>query len=92
MDIPTNQNNMNAELEGDYDADLLEPVAIIGLSLKFPQDATSTQAFWKMLMNGVSARTSIPKDRYNWESFYDENPHRLGTVHLPSLHDTQKSH
>lgn len=28
--------------------DILDPIAIIGLSFKFPQDATSQESFWKI--------------------------------------------
>lgn len=52
------------------DEDLLEPIAVIGLSLKFPQDATSTELFWEMLMKGQSSMTTVPKERFNIESFY----------------------
>ncbi len=32
--------------------DVVEPVAIIGFSATFPQDATSPEAFWQMLIQG----------------------------------------
>jgi Beta-ketoacyl synthase, N-terminal domain len=52
------------------DKDLLEPIAIIGFSLKFPQDATSAESFWEMLMEGRSAMTKVPGQRFNVDSFY----------------------
>lgn len=48
-----------------------EPIAIIGLSLKFPQQASTPAAFWNLLVNGISARTEVPADRYNAKAFYD---------------------
>ena len=66
--------------EETLEEDLLEPVAVIGFSLKFPQDATSVESFWQMIVDGQSASVDIPKDRFNAESFYDENPNRTGTV------------
>ncbi|KAJ0424608.1 hypothetical protein BJY00DRAFT_326526 [Aspergillus carlsbadensis] len=47
-----------------------DPIAIIGFSLKFPQDADSTEAFWKMLHNGRCAMTEVPADRFTIGSFY----------------------
>lgn len=47
-----------------------QPVAVIGMGLRFPQDATSPDKFWQMLMDGRSARTEVPKERYNVESHY----------------------
>ena len=61
----------SAALEDGVDS--LEPIAIIGMSLKFPQDATSPESLWRMLMEGRSAMTEIPKDRFNIEAFYDRS-------------------
>lgn len=53
--------------------DKLEPIAVIGLALRFPQDATSPEAFWQMLMDGRSAMTEVPKDRFNIDAFYQSD-------------------
>lgn len=58
----------------------LEPIAIIGLSLKFPQDVTSPRAFWDMLVEGRSAMTEMPKHRFNLEAYYHPNSEKPGTV------------
>jgi Beta-ketoacyl synthase, N-terminal domain len=50
--------------------DGLEPIAVIGMALKFPQDATSPEAFWQMLMEGRSAMTNVPEERFNVDAFY----------------------
>jgi hypothetical protein len=50
--------------------DKLEPIAIIGMDLKFPQDATSPKHFWEMLVERRSAMTEIPPERFNIDSFY----------------------
>ena len=47
-----------------------QALAIVGLSLKFPQDATSPESFWKMLIEGRSAMTKVPASRFNSDSFY----------------------
>ena len=67
------------------DADRLEPIAIIGLSCRFPGDASSPEAFWKLLVEGRSAMTDVPSDRYNLESFYDSSNNRPGMVCVPLL-------
>ncbi|KAF1828904.1 reducing type I polyketide synthase [Decorospora gaudefroyi] len=63
-----------------------KPIAIIGLSLKFPQEATSPQAFWEMLVKGRSAMTEIPKDRFNVEAYYDPDPEKAGTINVRGAH------
>ena len=64
------------------DHDKLEPIAIIGLSLKFPQDATSPALFWKMLMEGRCAMGEVPEDRWNHASFYHPDSERKDAVCL----------
>jgi hypothetical protein len=60
--------------------DQTEPIAVVGFSLKFPQEATSSEAFWQMLMEGRSARTRIPSNRFNIDGFYHPDPQRQGSV------------
>ncbi len=52
---------------------LNEPIAIIGLSCRFPQ-ADSPQAFWDLLRNGVDAITEVPSDRWDVNEFHSETP------------------
>ena len=58
----------------------LEHVAVIGMSLKFPGEATSTEDFWQMLCNGNSATKIVPSDRFGVGAFYHENADRHDTV------------
>jgi acyl transferase domain-containing protein len=60
--------------------DKLEPIAVIGFGLKFPQDADNPENFWKMLVEGRSAMTDVPKDRWNIEAFHHPDPDRHDTV------------
>lgn len=57
-----------------------EPIAIVGMGLRFPQDATNPEAFWDMLVAGRSARTEVPSDRYNVESYARSEVDIPGTV------------
>ena len=50
-----------------------EPIAIIGLSCRFPQ-ADSPQAFWELLRNGVDAITEVPSDRWDVDEFHADEP------------------
>jgi acyl transferase domain-containing protein len=59
-----------------------KPVAIVGMSLRGPGEASDPEKFWHMLVNGRSARTEIPKDRYNIDGFYHPDPERLGSVQV----------
>ena len=62
------------------EADILEPIAVVGLSFKFPQEATSTQAFWEMMSTKRCAMTEFPADRWNQGAFYHPDPDRYDAV------------
>lgn len=57
-----------------------QPVAIIGIGIRAPGDGSDPEAFWNMLVEGRSARSEIPKDRYNIDGFYHPSPERLGSI------------
>src|SRR6266540_2573879 len=56
-----------------------EPIAIIGLSCRFPK-APNPQAFWELLRNGVDAISEVPADRWNVEEFYTPDPATRGKL------------
>ncbi|KAL5041185.1 hypothetical protein BDW71DRAFT_213267 [Aspergillus fruticulosus] len=62
------------------DDSLSEPIAIVGLSLKFPQEATSPEAFWNMLVEKRCAMTEVPSDRYNIDAFHGTDTSRTDQV------------
>mgnify|MGYP001811208033 CR=1 FL=1 len=47
-----------------------EPIAIIGMSCRFPQAKTLAE-FWDMLQQGKDAITEIPVERWNMDAYYD---------------------
>ncbi|KAI0021287.1 hypothetical protein F4780DRAFT_790484 [Xylariomycetidae sp. FL0641] len=57
----------------------MDPVAIVGLSLRFPQDAVSEESFWDIIMKGESTMTEVPKDRYNIQGHHVPGSVRPGT-------------
>lgn len=50
-----------------------EPIAIVGLSCRFPQ-APNPQAFWELLRNGVDAIREVPADRWDVDAFHSNDP------------------
>jgi acyl transferase domain-containing protein/acyl carrier protein len=50
-----------------------EPIAIIGLSGRYPQ-ADTLDVFWENLKTGKDCITEIPADRWPLEGFYEPNP------------------
>jgi len=51
----------------------MKPIAIIGIGCRFPQ-ANNPEEFWQLLSNGIDGITEIPKERWNINEYYDENP------------------
>ncbi|KAF2676018.1 hypothetical protein K458DRAFT_447715 [Lentithecium fluviatile CBS 122367] len=64
----------------------LEPIAVIGLSLKFPQEATSAESFWEMLVKGRSAMTEMRKDCFNLEAYYHPDSDKPGMINVGGAH------
>jgi hypothetical protein len=60
--------------------DLLEAIAVVGFSIKFPQDAVSPASFWSMLEERRCAMTTWPEDRINLDAFYHPDSDRRDTV------------
>lgn len=49
-----------------------EPVAIVGMSCRFP-GARNLDEFWQNLLDGVDSVCEIPEDRWDVDRFYDAN-------------------
>lgn len=60
--------------------DDIEPIAIVGFSARLPQDGESADGFWKMICEGRSAASAIPKARFNADAFYHPDVDRIDTV------------
>ncbi|MCD9019919.1 type I polyketide synthase [Parachryseolinea silvisoli] len=50
-----------------------QPVAIVGMSCRFP-GAPTPEAFWEMLRHGRDAVREIPADRWAVDDYYDADP------------------
>lgn len=56
------------------------PIAIVGMSCRFPGGAESPEDFWNLLQTGWSSWSKIPEDRFNAKAFYNPDPDIRGTV------------
>ncbi len=58
-----------------------EPIAIVGMSCRFPGGANTPEAYWALLKNGVDAVTEIPSQRWNVDSYYDTDADAAGKMY-----------
>ena len=56
------------------------PIAIIGMSCRFPGDATDPEKLWDFVVNARSAWSEIPETRFNQEAWYHPSKDNPGTV------------
>ncbi|KAI1100340.1 putative polyketide synthase [Jackrogersella minutella] len=66
--------------------DPVMPIAIIGISGRFPGDAENPQKLWDMVAEGRSAASEIPSDRFNADAFYHPSTERQGTMNVRRAH------
>ncbi|KAI3392870.1 hypothetical protein diail_5045 [Diaporthe ilicicola] len=64
---------------GDASGDATAAVAIVGVSGRFPGDASSPDKLWELISKGRSALAEVPRDRYNIDAFYHPSADRQGT-------------
>jgi len=48
-----------------------EPIAIIGMSCRFPGGADNPDAFWQLLREGRDAIIEVPEERWDIDAYYD---------------------
>ena len=58
-----------------------EPIAIIGMSCRFPGGATDPERFWELLRSGKNSRSEIPQERWDIEVYYNPDPEEPGKMH-----------
>ncbi|CAG8944284.1 unnamed protein product [Penicillium salamii] len=63
-----------------------EPLAIIGMAWKFPQNTDSADDLWKLMLDSRSTNTAFPEDRLNANAFYHPDPEHGGTFHVKGGH------
>ncbi|KNA98806.1 hypothetical protein FOXG_03051 [Fusarium oxysporum f. sp. lycopersici 4287] len=61
-------------------------IAIVGIGLRFPGDASSPEELWKVLERGESQWSEFPKDRLNIDGYYHPSSDRQGSISFRGAH------
>src|SRR5690606_25685187 len=59
-----------------------EPIAIVGMSCRFPGGVDSPERYWQLLRDQVDAITEIPTDRWDMEALFSEDRSRPGKTYI----------
>ena len=82
-----NGAHASQELANPHVEDALEslppktmPIAIVGMSCRFPGGATDPSKLWDMCVNGRNAWSEIPESRFVRDAWYHPDKEHIGTV------------
>ncbi|MBW4632371.1 MAG: thioester reductase domain-containing protein [Iphinoe sp. HA4291-MV1] len=83
QDVPDLKQQTSKKItnfEGTGSGKETEPIAIIGIGCRFPGNANSPEAFWKLLLSSVDAISEVPESRWNVNYFYDPDIAKSGKI------------
>ncbi|EME79470.1 uncharacterized protein MYCFIDRAFT_93879, partial [Pseudocercospora fijiensis CIRAD86] len=61
---------------------MIEPIAVVGSSCRFPGGASSPSKLWQLLKNPKDVLSTIPKDRLGLGAFYHEDGEHHGSTNV----------
>lgn len=57
-----------------------EPLAIVGMSYRFPGSSSTDHKLWDLLEKGRSAWSKIPESRFSQDAYHHPDPARTGNI------------
>jgi acyl transferase domain-containing protein/NADP-dependent 3-hydroxy acid dehydrogenase YdfG len=59
-----------------------EPIAVVGMSCRFPGIASSIEGYWQLLSQGTHVLSDIPPERFDVAKFFDSNPDAVNKTYV----------
>ncbi|KAF4450830.1 putative polyketide synthase [Fusarium austroafricanum] len=63
-----------------------DDIAVVGIGLRFPGEATSPEKLWEILERGESQWSEFPKERLNIDGYYHPGGDRQGSISFRGAH------
>lgn len=60
----------------------MEPIAIVGIGCRFPGGVSGPEAFWALMREGRDAIVEVPRDRWDWRRYFDQDRARAGKMYV----------
>ncbi|KAL1845792.1 Type I Iterative PKS [Diaporthe australafricana] len=70
------------QIEAILAQDGIEPMAIVGMAVRYPGEASTVSGFWDMINHSRTAHSDVPADRWNNDAWYHPNADRKGTTNV----------
>ena len=64
----------------EFERDRAEPIAIVGMSCKFPGGVNGPESYWDLLQGGGDGIVEVPADRWDVDEFFDERSQTPGKI------------
>ncbi len=81
----TGERGKTGERENDApqapDRAQIEPIAIVGMSCRFPGGADTLERYWQLLRDGIDAVSEVPSERWNLDEYYDPDSEAPGKMY-----------
>jgi len=58
-----------------------EPIAVVGMSCRFPAGADTVDGYWDLLREGRSAISEVPPERWAIDDYYDPDRRAVGAMY-----------
>ncbi|MCY9109397.1 SDR family NAD(P)-dependent oxidoreductase [Bacillus atrophaeus] len=75
-----NRSKKRRERSRTTQVDTYEPIAIVGLSGRYPQ-ANDLTEFWENLKQGKDCIREVPMERWNWRDGFDPDKNKKGSIY-----------